>query len=58
MMEFKLDESLGFIINRTNTKLKNELLHRFREHDVTPEQWSVLNRLWERDGINPRISPP
>ncbi|HBX24415.1 MAG TPA: MarR family transcriptional regulator [Desulfotomaculum sp.] len=53
-MNFTLDDSLGFIVNRTNTKLKNELLHQFKQYDVTPEQWAVLNRLWERDGITPK----
>lgn len=53
-MEFELDDSLGFLLNKTNTKLKNELLQRFRGHDITPEQWSVLNRLWEREGVTPK----
>jgi len=53
-MNFKLDDSLGFIVNRTNTRLKNELLNRFSKYDVTPEQWAVLNRLWEREGITPK----
>ncbi|BAH07693.1 MarR family winged helix-turn-helix transcriptional regulator [Clostridium kluyveri] len=53
-MEFNLDDSLGFILNKLNTKLKNELLQRLKEYDVTPEQWSVLNRLWVQEGITPR----
>lgn len=53
-MEFKKDDSLGFILNRTSTKFKNELLQRFKEYDVTPEQWSVLNCLWEQEGVTPK----
>ncbi|MBR9649041.1 MarR family transcriptional regulator [Clostridium tyrobutyricum] len=53
-MKFKLDDSLGFIINKVNTKLKNELFQRFREYDVTPEQWAVLNCLSEQEGITPK----
>ena len=53
-MKFKLDDSLGFILNKVNTKLKNELLQRLKENDVTPEQWAILNCLWEQDGISPR----
>lgn len=53
-MEFKLDESLGFILNKTNTKLKNELFKRLKEYDITPEQWSVLNCLWEQEGVTPK----
>ncbi|MDB1922116.1 MarR family transcriptional regulator [Clostridium tertium] len=52
-MEFNLDDSLGFILNKLNTKLKNELFKRFKEYEVTPEQWSVLNCLWIKDGITP-----
>jgi len=53
-LDFKLDDSLGFILNKTNTKLKNELFQRFKEYDVTPEQWAVLNCLWEQEGVTPK----
>jgi DNA-binding MarR family transcriptional regulator len=53
-MDFSLDESIGFILNRTNTKLKNEFHQRLKTYNVTPEQWGVLNRLWERDGVSPK----
>lgn len=53
-MEFALEDSLGFILNRTNVKLKNELLQGFKEYDVTPEQWSVLACLWTREGVTPK----
>jgi DNA-binding MarR family transcriptional regulator len=53
-MKFKLDDSLGFILNKVNTKLKNELFQQLKEYDVTPEQWAVLNCLWEQEGITPK----
>ena len=53
-MKFKLDDSLGFILNKVNTKLKNELFQRLKENDITPEQWAILNCLWEREGITPK----
>ena len=53
-MEFNLNDSLGFILNRLNTKLKNELFKRLKEYDITPEQWSILNCLWEKEGITPK----
>ncbi len=53
-MDFRLEESLGFILNKTNTKLKNQLFQRFKEDDITPEQWSVLTCLWEQEGISPK----
>lgn len=54
-MEFKSDDSLGFILSKTNAKLKNELFQRFKEYNVTPEQWSVLNCLWVQEGITPKL---
>ncbi|GAB6181251.1 MarR family transcriptional regulator [Desulfotomaculum defluvii] len=53
-MTFNLDNSLGYILNRTNTRMKNNLLHHFKDYNVTPEQWAVLNRLWQREGISPK----
>ena len=53
-MEFKLEDSLGFVLNKTNTKLKNKLLQEIGEFGVTPEQWSVLNCLWSQEGITPK----
>lgn len=53
-MVFELNDSLGFLLNRTNTRMKNCLLHTFKDHNVTPEQWAVLNCLWVQDGISPK----
>ncbi|SDF82993.1 MarR family winged helix-turn-helix transcriptional regulator [Sporomusa acidovorans] len=53
-MNFKLDDSLGFILNKVNTKLKNELFQQLKENDVTPEQWAILNCLWEQEGVTPK----
>jgi len=53
-MNFQLDDSLGFILSKVNTKLKNELFQRFKENNVTPEQWAVLNCLWEQEGVTPK----
>jgi DNA-binding MarR family transcriptional regulator len=52
--EFHLDHTLGYLINRCAILLKSELTHRFRQagYDVTPEEWSILNRLWEQDGLS------
>lgn len=53
-MSFEPDESLGSLINRTNNKLKNALIQIFKPYDVTPEQWVVLKRLWQQEGITPK----
>jgi DNA-binding MarR family transcriptional regulator len=54
MAHFTLDGSLGFLINRTAVRLKRELHYAFKAHGytVTPEQWAVLNRLWEQEGLS------
>ena len=53
-MNFKLDDSLGFILSKVNTKLKNEFFQQLREYDETPEQWAILCCLWEQEGITPK----
>lgn len=52
MAGFALDRSLGFLVNRTALRLKDALDRGLRPYDVTPEQWAVLNRLWEEDGLS------
>jgi DNA-binding MarR family transcriptional regulator len=54
MTHFTLDDSLGYLINRTAMRLKRELHHAFKEngYKVTPEQWAILNRLWEQEGLS------
>jgi DNA-binding MarR family transcriptional regulator len=50
-MSFNMDESLGYIINRTLMKIKKEFIKRLKPYDLTPEQWTLLNRLGEQDGL-------
>lgn len=47
-----VENALGFWIHRVYQVSRNEMFRAFREkgEDVTPEQWAVLIRLWERDG--------
>jgi MarR family transcriptional regulator, organic hydroperoxide resistance regulator len=54
MPDFKLDDSYGYLINLAAQRLKYELHQVFqaRGYDITPEQWAVLNRLWEQDGLS------
>lgn len=47
-----LDESLGFVINKTALALKSELDKNLRSLDITAVQFMVLKRLWEEDGLN------
>jgi MarR family transcriptional regulator, organic hydroperoxide resistance regulator len=52
-MSFSLDTSLGFLTNRLGNRLKAELERGFAERgcNITAEQWSVLSRLYEEDGL-------
>jgi DNA-binding MarR family transcriptional regulator len=49
---FPLDNSPGFLLYRTAAMMKAELFRAFQASGfaVTPEQWAVLNRLWESEG--------
>lgn len=51
-MNFNMDESLGFIINKTAIAIKKEFIKRLKPYGLTPEQWSILNRLGEQDGLS------
>ena len=42
-----IDESIGFILNRTGRRVSQLLALRLAPYDVTTEQWSVLARLNE-----------
>lgn len=48
----RLDNALAFWIHRVYQGQRNAMYRAFREQDIelTPEQWSILVRLWERDG--------
>lgn len=48
----KLDESIGFLLARTHHKASSTLLQALKPYALTPEQWAVLKRLWEEDGVS------
>ncbi|MBO6515070.1 MAG: MarR family transcriptional regulator [Bacteroidia bacterium] len=52
-MESFLDRSMGYLNHVTALLLKRELLEaiKLNKIDVTPEQWAVLNRLSELNGL-------
>lgn len=54
MNHFILDESVGFLINRTAVFLKRGLQQAFRREGLsnTAEQWAVLSRLWEHERLS------
>ncbi len=52
MAPFKLENAIGYVVNRTALRMKAELQRAFRSrgHNLTPEHWAVLNCLWEEEG--------
>jgi DNA-binding MarR family transcriptional regulator len=49
---FSFDESIGFVVNRTAMRLASALTKALAPQNVTPQQWAVLNRLWQEDGLS------
>jgi DNA-binding MarR family transcriptional regulator len=51
---FSLDDSIGFNANAAANLLKKELNKQFANAGIalTAEQWMILNRLWEQDGVS------
>ncbi|WP_208543903.1 MarR family winged helix-turn-helix transcriptional regulator [Paenibacillus protaetiae] len=46
-----LDTSIGYLLGITYRKLSNLLQLQIKSLDMTPEQWSVLYRISEREGM-------
>ena len=47
------ENAIGLWIHRVYQASRNEMYRAFRERgeEITPEQWAVLIRLWEHDGL-------
>jgi DNA-binding MarR family transcriptional regulator len=50
--EFKLGDSLGYLVNRAARMMANQLAEELRPAGVGIGQWAVLIFLWERDGLS------
>lgn len=50
-MNFNMDRSLGFILNRTSLRSKAAFAQKLKRFDISPEQWSLLFRVVERSGL-------
>lgn len=46
----KLDNSLGFLLNKAAGEMKYSFESSLRPYNLTPAQWSVLSRLYNNDG--------
>lgn len=50
-MNFDMDTSLGFLINRTAIASKACLSEQLKSFDISAEQWSIIFRVVEEKGI-------
>jgi DNA-binding MarR family transcriptional regulator len=50
---FKIEEALGSVINRASIVMKKKLAELMKEagYDITPEEFAILSRLWDKDGL-------
>src|SRR5438552_16797545 len=48
---FVIEDSLGYLVNRTARLMADELAERIRPAGVAIGQWAVLLFLWARDGM-------
>jgi len=49
-MQFNMDHSLGFVLNKTAFASKNRFNQIIKKYGISPEQWSVLFRVVEHNG--------
>ena len=53
-MRYNFNDSFGFTVVKTGRLIENKLKVNFDEEnlEITPQQWSVLTFLWNKDGIS------
>ncbi|SDM87205.1 MarR family winged helix-turn-helix transcriptional regulator [Bacillus sp. OK048] len=47
-----LDSSVGYLLNRTALNLNNLFARRLKDYNITPEQFVLITRLIEEEGIS------
>ncbi|MGB9801656.1 MAG: MarR family winged helix-turn-helix transcriptional regulator [Arcobacter sp.] len=50
-MNFDMNNSLGFVLNRTALAMKAGFNKEIKEFDISPEQWSLIFRIVENNGL-------
>ena len=51
-MEFNMDRSLGFVLNKTALFSKSVFNEKIKRFGITPEQWSLVFRIVERSPLS------
>jgi DNA-binding MarR family transcriptional regulator len=49
-MNYDLDRTVGFFINRTHYMMKNNLQKVFKQCNISNEQWIILSCIYDNDG--------
>lgn len=52
-MSYTLEEATSFLISRIHARMKNVFLRKLKKYQITTEQWVLLAKLSEHDGISP-----
>lgn len=52
-MSYILADATSFLLSRIHAKMKNIFLKRLKKYHITPEQWVLLAKLSEQEGISP-----
>ncbi|MBP1764038.1 MAG: MarR family transcriptional regulator [Firmicutes bacterium] len=49
---YLVDDSLGFLIYRADLKIKSRFQRQIKSYGITREQWAIIGRLFDQDGIS------
>lgn len=54
MQSLNIDEAFAYLINRSSRLLRYSLQKRLKDigYILSPEQWLILNRLYDKDGLS------
>jgi DNA-binding MarR family transcriptional regulator len=52
-MSYILTDAVSFLLSRIQARMKNIFLKKLKKYSITPEQWVLLAKLSEKEGISP-----
>ena len=55
MFIYMEDDSLGYLLNRADLKVKNHFLMLIKNCNITREQWTIISQLYDADGISQKV---
>jgi MarR family transcriptional regulator, organic hydroperoxide resistance regulator len=53
-MHYQIDTAIGHLLHKASYNGFTHLNAILKPHDLTPQLWLLLNRLWETDGLTQR----